>query len=103
MSNNAVVHTEIYEERYVTGTQSIGIQNNHTPTVISALMNASICPGGALDYDREKIGEESKLETIYNKMMRRGRRYDIPILSLRRTLLKSTAFVYCFHTMIDAR
>ena len=30
MSNNAVVHTEIYEERYVTGTQSIGIQNNHT-------------------------------------------------------------------------
>ena len=30
MTNNAVVHTEIYEERYVTGTQSIGIQNNHT-------------------------------------------------------------------------
>ena len=50
-TNNAVVHTKMNEERYVKSTQSIYKTTIHTSKVISALMNASICSGEALDYD----------------------------------------------------
>ena len=54
-------------------------------------MDASVCSGGDLDYEvreESQSGErgESKLETIYNKMMWRGRRYDVPTIIERNAI-----------------